>query len=411
MAANLKRIVLVTTKQPSSNPRLVKEAVSLQNAGYDVTVIYNFWSLWADEADKEIIQANSSIHWQRVHGHPVKSKQYYWYTRLRHKLYKILALKFAGNIFFNERAESQFYQELLSATKKVKAALYIAHNLGALPVAAKAAKINLSKYAFDAEDYHRSMDADASEQLLTVSLLEDRYLPGSTYITAASPLIARVYKQDYPAISFAVINNYFSRQLQPVFKTIPLTPLRLFWFSQTTGLKRGLQDAVMAMNKVNDFEIECTIVGDASESVKEVLNGLLTNPKHRLDFKQPCGEKELIEMSSTHHVGLALEPGFSLNNNIALSNKLFTYLLAGNAVILSATDAQEIFYKEYPGTGWLYRSGDTNAFAAILKQCYTDAALLEIIRKNAWQLADTKLNWENESVKLLGLVQAACSSN
>lgn len=407
MAVNRKRLVLVTTKQPSSNPRLVKEAISLQNAGYEVTVIYNFWALWADEADKEIIRSNNNIHWQRVHGHPVESKQYYWYTRLRHKLYKILALKFADNIFFNERAESQFYQELVSAAKKVKAGLFIAHNLGALSVAAKSSKINQSKYAFDAEDYHRSMAADANEHLLTASLLEDRYLPGCTYVTAASPLIARVYKQDYPAINFTVINNFFSKQLQPVFKSIPLSPLRLFWFSQTTGLKRGLHDAVMAMNEINDFEIECTIVGDASKNVKEVLKGLLINPKHRLDFKQPCSEKELIEMSSTHHIGLALEPGFSLNNNIALSNKLFTYLLAGNAVILSATKAQEAFYKEYPSTGWLYRSGDISAFAGILKQCNSNAALMETKRKNAWRFAYTKLNWETESAKVIQLVEGA----
>ena len=407
MAVKPKRILLITTKQPSSNPRLVKEAIVLYNAGYDVTVLYNFWSVWADETDKEILQSNKGINWQRVNGHPVQNKIYYWYTRLRHKIYKILAAKFPRNIFLLQRAEAQFFPELMNAAKKMNAALYIAHNLGALPVAAKAAKINLSKYAFVAEDYHRSMAADDSEQLPGTSILEDKYLPGCAYITAASPLIAAAYRLNYPAISFTVINNFFSKQLQPAFNKFSETPLKLFWFSQTIGLNRGLQDAIAAMNEILDFKIECTIVGDATGKVKQALMDMLKNPNHSIHFKQPCTEKQLMTMASSHHIGLALEPGFSKNNNIALSNKLFTYLLAGNAVILSATEAQQFFFQQYPSIGWLYEVGNVQAFGNILRECNSDKGLLEEKRKNAWQLAADELNWENESVKFTGLVQTA----
>ena len=406
MAVKLKKIVLITTKQPSSNPRLVKEAITLHNAGYEITVLYNFWSSWADETDKEVIQSNSAIHWQCVNGHPLENKAYYWYTRLRHKLYKMLAVKFPQNIFFNERAEAQFYTELKKAAKKIKAALYIAHNLGALPVAAQAAKMNQSQFAFDAEDYHRSMAAGANEQLVSVAMLEDKYLPGCAYITVASPLIAAAYKKHYRAINFTVINNFFSKKLQPFFEKISATTLKLFWFSQTTGLKRGLQDAIAAMNEIQDFKIECTITGDATQQVKDSLKALLNNQKHTIHFNQPCSEKQLIATASCHHIGLALEPGFSVNNYIALSNKLFTYLLAGNAVILSDTEAQQKFYQHYPSVGWLYKAGDVKAFAGILKECNSNRELLEEKRKNAWKLAANELNWEKESVKFMGLVAA-----
>ena len=49
-----KQIVLITTGQPSSNPRIVKEAISLSEIGYEVTVIYNFWVSWALNYDKKI---------------------------------------------------------------------------------------------------------------------------------------------------------------------------------------------------------------------------------------------------------------------------------------------------------------------------------------------------------------------
>jgi glycosyltransferase involved in cell wall biosynthesis len=110
--------------------------------------------------------------------------------------------------------------------------------------------------------------------------------------------------------------------------------------------------------------------------------------------------------ASLHHIGLALEPGFSINNNIALSNKLFTYLLAGNAVILSSTPAQELFYRQYPQTGWCYSPGDIEGLVHIIEQAYHDEPLLTGKRQQAWKLANTILNWENEQQQLLALVKA-----
>jgi len=48
----LKKIVLITTGQPSCNPRVVKEADALSAAGHEVTVIYNYYIGWADENDQ-----------------------------------------------------------------------------------------------------------------------------------------------------------------------------------------------------------------------------------------------------------------------------------------------------------------------------------------------------------------------
>ena len=38
----MKTIVLVTTGQPSTKPRIVKEADALQKAGFNVNVLYSF---------------------------------------------------------------------------------------------------------------------------------------------------------------------------------------------------------------------------------------------------------------------------------------------------------------------------------------------------------------------------------
>jgi glycosyltransferase involved in cell wall biosynthesis len=407
VTGNEKKIVLITDKQPSSNPRLVKEAVALYGAGYSVTVIYNFWSVWAEEADKNIFSKFPGINWKRVGGHPVHSKINYWATRLLHKLYKVLADKFPGNLLLQVKASSLFYPALQSAASNIKADLYIAHNLSALPAAACAAKKNASSYAFDAEDFHRSQEAVSAKQAASVKIIEDHYFDGAKYITAASPLISTTYKKLYPQKEFETVNNVFSKTQQPVFTTIPGLPLKLFWFSQTVGLRRGLQDAVSAMNMVTAFPIELNILGDAGEETKNELLSLLTSSLHKVNFIAPCNEDELIKISSIHHIGLALEPGYSLNYQIALTNKVFTYILAGNALLLSATQAQEIFFKENPSIGWCYPPGDIAAFADILNKAGSNIQLLSEKRSASWTLGNAMFNWEVEQERFLKKVKEA----
>lgn len=401
-----KKIVLLTDKQPSSNPRLVKEANALYHAGYDVTVIYNFWSIWAEKADESIFKKLPGVKWKRVGGHPVKSKAAYWKSRLSHKLYKVLADKFRGTLHFQVKASSLFYPELKSAACSNKADLYIAHNLSALPAAVAAAKKNNSKYAFDAEDFHRSQEGVDQKLANSTAAIENCYFDNASYITAASPLISKEYKKHYPQKEFVTVNNVFSKTQQPAFKDIPAFPLKLFWFSQTVGLRRGLQDAIGGMNLITAFPIELNILGDANTETKNTLLQLLTSSLHKINFIEPCNEDALIELSSQHHIGLALEPGYSLNYQIALTNKVFTYILAGNALILSSTPAQEEFYNENKLVGWCYRPGDIETFAAILKEAGEDAKILTEKRKAAWQSGNNTLNWENEQQKFLEQVKA-----
>ena len=64
------RICLVTTSQPSANPRLVKEADALVAAGHDVHVVGAHWVDWATEADAALIAARgwsfSFVDWRKT---------------------------------------------------------------------------------------------------------------------------------------------------------------------------------------------------------------------------------------------------------------------------------------------------------------------------------------------------------
>lgn len=396
MTAN--KITLLTTGQPSTNPRLVKEADALAAAGYQVTVLYSYWAAWAEETDKKLLAAKP---WKaiQVGGSPQKQAWRWFYTRLRKKLSRR-----------PERALCRTFDELLSKAIRTSTDLYIAHNLGALPAAALAAKKTRKLFGFDAEDFHRGEEDPNLSRDSPKALIEDRYLPLCAYTTAASPLIGAAYKNLFPELSWQPILNVFPASYQPDFQVGKGGPLNLFWFSQTLGQKRGIQDVILAMNEVPDVDIVLTLVGHSNAELQSYFLGLKRHENHQLIFLDPIPEEDLFQLSAQQDIGLALEPGFSPNNNMALSNKIFTYLLAGNAVIASDTDAQKQFMEQYPGIGRVYPIGDAQALAQIIRHYHENREELEATRRRAWELARTELNWEKEQTKFLQLIEHALAS-
>src|SRR5947208_2493321 len=62
----------------------------------------------------------------------------------------------------------------------------------------------------------------------------------------------------------------------------------------------------------------------------------------------------MVQCCTGHDAGLAIEPGFSYNNGIAASNKLFTYLVAGLPVILTDTGGQRAIARDLRDASIVY---------------------------------------------------------
>ena len=119
--------------------------------------------------------------------------------------------------------------------------LYIAHYLGALPAALRAAKKGNVPVIFDAEDFHRGEKSYYIKQEHNIVSIENQLLPKVNAITTASPLITAEYKKHYPNQNIITINNVFSKKYLQPFVNIDKAPLKLFWFSQHIGVGRGLE--------------------------------------------------------------------------------------------------------------------------------------------------------------------------
>lgn len=397
----------MTSAQPSASPRVVKEAKAFANAGYEVKVIYAPLSPWADEYDRRLFSQTTSIQWIKVGFHPMHQYWKYTYARLRRKIYE----KFFGlgmRKISSDYAIALFVQELYKATLRHPADLYIAHNLGALPAAAKAAQKNKAIVAFDAEDFHRGEDTQGGFHWQLASYLEEKYLPQVHWLSAASPLIEEAYKKIFPSLSSVTINNVFPigyLQKKPITDTV--TTLKLFWFSQSIGKKRGIEDVIRAMGILKNKNVRLTLLGNISSSSRQYFFQLMQEcgvATCQVNFLDPVEEYKIVELAAEHHVGLALEVPYCLNRKLCLTNKIFLYLLAGNAIIFSETAAQKNIAQENVGIGRTYESGSAKQLAALLEFYQDHPYVLSQQRINAWNKAREKWNWENESKKLHDIV-------
>lgn len=400
-----RKALLISSGQPSANPRLVKEAVALYNAGYQVKVIYCPLSVWADKFDEELFKQYPSISWKKVGHHPVRQPLLYTCCRIRQKFYHWLYNTAGNRCGAAIKSMTIFSQELGKEAISQGADLYIGHNLGALPAVCKAAKKFSAKAGFDFEDFHRGEDQEGSEHWIKTKLVEDGFVTQLNYATTASPLITDAYRKLYPGLSIQTINNCFPLQYAlPVLKELPSDSLKLFWFSQTVGKNRGIETVIAAAGKVRTKKVSIALLGNCSEHTKSYFKEIAENSglqDEQLQFLGPVEESKLTAVAANYHIGIASEIPHILNRELCLTNKLFLYLLAGNAILYSDTKAQRRFLEDYPGTGVLYEQENSEQIAFLLEQYIQQPNLLEKHRLRSLQTGKTMLNWDKEQQVLL----------
>lgn len=405
------KVLLITSGQPSINPRLVKEADALSDAGYDVTVLYAYWNSWATKFDTQLLK-NKKWKAIRAGGDPDQQITIYFFSRLIHKISRSIIQKIGSVNTLSQIAVSRGSYFLTREAKKHKADLYIGHNLGALAAVIKAAEKHHAKSGFDAEDFHRQEVSDDKDSLhyKNVKYLEDKYLSKADYVTAASPQIADAYKRLYPGIKPVPILNVFLQDTSVKERAVNKGIIKLFWFSQTIGANRGLEEVIEALNLLNSNNFELHLLGNSNDDAKQLLSGKARADKQQILFHKPIPADDLISFASQFDIGLASENSTPFNRDICLTNKIFTYLQAGLTIIASDTTAQKAFLNEYPGIGKVYQKNDVRSLTNILSGYQADRELLHNTCTASLKLGKEKMNWENESKKFLQLIQSTLNN-
>ena len=241
-----------------------------------------------------------------------------------------------------------------------------------------------------------------------VEAVEEAYVPRCDLVTAASDGIADAYAAALGIARPTVLLNVFPRAERDA--AVPAAGLEaevppgarsLHWFSQTIGPGRGLEDAVRALPLLPD-DVVVSLRGAWAAGYERALRGLAdeVGVGQRLRALPLCPPGEVVRRAAAHDVGLALEVGVPLNRDLCVTNKAFSYLLAGLPVAATATTGQRAVCARLPRASRLYASGDAAGLAAAVRSLLDDPGAA----RAALEAGEGRFNWDVEKGTFLDAV-------
>lgn len=401
------RVCVATAGHLSTCPRMVKVADLLAGAGYDVHVVSTQSTDWASAADREVFHGRGWS-WEAIDLRAASDPWRYRWTGGRHRLARTLAARVDAEALPWRVAVSAFARasaEIAAAVSMSRADIYFAGTSGALAAVHDAARRRGVLFGVDLEDFHLAEREDDGARLhhALARRVLTTVLPAAALVTTASREMAQAYQRSF-GVEPLVIHNVWARSEAPP-SPVPATgPLRFYWFSQTIGPGRGLDEAVRALGAAG-IDAELTVRGRADQAFVPHLVGQVLEraPRVRLSVEPPVAPDAIPATCHQHHVGLCTELTAVENHGLALSNKLFMYLTTGLALLATPTPAQRSLLAELQGhVAWLDPETPEQV-GPLLRRWDADRSRLDAARRASWEAAARRWHWEhpNESGRLL----------
>ena len=208
-------------------------------------------------------------------------------------------------------------------------------------------------------------------------------------------MIAEAYANKY-GVRPMPIHNTFTIRFADAAGTPESGALRLYWFSQTLGPGRGLEDVVRAIGRAGG-SAELHLRGRSTPSYLETLEHLQRRvaPSLALVQHDPAAPDEMVRLAQGYDAGLSCEQPLVLNRRLCLTNKIFTYVAAGMPVILSRTPAQARLERDLGGAAFGYDCGDIDGLAKVLWGLASTATTRQQAGSAARAAAERRWHWEH----------------
>ena len=405
-------MTVVTAGHLATCPRMLKAADTLHEAGYDVRVISTSQTPWAADADRRL-HARRAWRWHCIAYDRARAPWRWLFTGVRGRVADVAARipGFAVRAPLAARAFSRVHAELVSAILSEPQDFIYGGTSGALAAVSEASRRSGTPCAVDFEDFHcgeQSLGIGATlRDDLALTIMADA-IGQAAFVTVGSAAIGDACAQRFGVTPITINNVFPLPDHQP--DGAGAGPLRLYWFGQTIGPGRGLEEVVGA-------------VGAAAIPAVLHLRGVLA-PEYASQFAALCrataprlqlvhhgtgDPDDMVEACRGFDIGLALETGDTLNRALCLTNKALTYPLAGLAMVLTSTPGQRVLVDDLAPDAIAYAPGDVDALAKGLVQWHEDRAGLQRARQASWKAACARWRWDHplERETLLAAVGSA----
>jgi hypothetical protein len=404
-------IVILTGSHLCNNPRVIKEGVTLSNAGYTVTVI----GAWFDRSLKaQDLEMQKLLPFNFKPAIDTTEDVLLW-LRLR------ASVKLGEIAHRCARVESRsqlgYAHRGLRAASRQAANLYIAHSELGMDAAANLLP-GRSPVGIDMEDWFSEdllPEARKSRPLRLLRNLEKELLTRCNHATCPSRAMSEALAREFGCPRPIVVYNAFPwsdrEAIDGLFKdrrnrSVP----SIHWFSQTLGHGRGLDDLIAALPLLR-HEAEIHLRGKPARGFEDwLMHRVPEQWRCRIMVHSPVTNAELLSRIAEHDIGFAGETTLTRSRDLTVTNKILYYLLGGLAVVASDTAGQREVAMQAPAGVWLYRSGDASDLAARLNSLLGSPDAMKHTKGAALAAAKETFCWERQKKTLLESISRALGS-
>jgi len=282
-----------------------------------------------------------------------------------------------------------------------KADIHVANDLDTLLANYLASFFRNRKLVYDSHEYFTGVPEIINRPFVKAcwERIEKWIFPKLKVVYTVNESIAKLYQDQYGK-EIKVIRNVSKRLDQKTIKTreelgLPQDKNIIILQGAGINIDRGAEEAVQAMQYVDNSLFLIIGSGDVIEILKEMVTELNLNGKVSFLGKLPFNE--MMQYTQVVDLGLTLDKDTNINYRYSLPNKVFDYIQAGIPVLTSNLVELANIVNLY-GIGDIVESHEPRVIAKKMTEML-DGAKKEIWKENL-KVAAEELCWENESLKL-----------
>jgi len=356
----VKRIIFTVTNDLNYDQRMQRICTSLQEAGYEVTLVGR----------------------KRKKSAPILP-QIFKQKRLNCFFQK-------GKFFYLEYNFRLFWFLLFQKTD-----CFSAIDLDTVLPCLFAAKLRGKKLIYDAHEYFTEVPEVVNRPFVKkiwqrIEKFSIRRVD-KAYTVSAS--IAQLFKEKYK-VEFAVIRNV------PVKSTQQYEPslVNYILYQGALNVGRGIESYIKAMHEI-DSMLFLAGEGDLSADLRELVKQ--EKLEHKIKFLGFVPPKDLKKITAQAKIGLNCAENLGLSYYYSLNNKMFDYIMAGVPQIISNFPEFKRVNDEF-NVAILAIDLQPKSIAYAVNSLLSNDQFYSQLKENCFKAREV-LNWENEHRKLLAL--------
>jgi glycosyltransferase involved in cell wall biosynthesis len=235
--------------------------------------------------------------------------------------------------------------------------------------------------------------------------VESFLLRHAAFTTTTSSVLAAALHARYGGRRPDVLTNSFS-SAAPVRTPDESAVPTFFWFSQTLGPGRGLEEFVAGWTRTHQPSRLVLLGASAGSFARDLRERVPLSRRGQLEIVAPVPPHELPALIARHDIGLALEQSAIPNRDLTITNKILQYLVGGLAVLATPTRGQREVLGAIPEAGEYVSLSEPAALGVQLDRLLADRTRLSTYQEAARRLAGARFCWELEAPRLVTRVEA-----